>query len=1019
MGVWEIRVKSAKCVGKTWEIDLKMMRKPLRRNDRNRKKVLSLVLCVAVMLSVMVLGAGAAFSDQDQIENTEAVNMCSALNIIGGYEDGSFHPERNIKRSEITKMICVALNGGKEPNLATPATPTFTDVRGTSDGWAEKYIESCVAQGIVSGVGGDRFSPAGNVTGSQLAKMLLVALGYDAELGQFTGTAWETNVNVVATQKGLYEGLETMDVSAAVTRDQAAQMVWNALQAVEVEYVYTLVSENGQLVSKVTVQDKAPAVVGQDEYSYTLLYDKYKALMTEDRYDTVTMTKYEWIDKDSEYKYTFAAPTTENQDNTITFISATDYTGLFAQQVNVVFKNDKDNSVYGIYAADSQVLYEGVFGDIEANDNDSIKIDGVKYKVDADNGLDGVAFYAENVYDDVTPTQDYYSIRVIDLDGDDEVDCVVYLPFSVAKVTYVGSKSITAGTTYTFEDNDIADGLAKDDFVMIVNANNTADDKNVITKIDTVEGTVDAKKNGTDLQINGTWYENANGCADGSDVGDTVALKVVGNYYFDVEVVEGKSLDNVLTVLRVNGFTSGLQDGAEAEVMYASTGDTATVKISEVGDVEVKGNAATTTTYTDDGKVRVGGMYTFVEKDGALELSHLSDNVIGAYQFEEGSAFVYDKDGLNAKDPSINTGTSAIAIADDAVVMVFSTNGNESAYISGKELKTWDDATWGTYGQVLTDTVNGIKTAKVISIRSTAELSSTSGSTGYGYVTGTTYYTEDADKTPYAVMDIWTADGQLTAVKAEKISDADSDAGSPVSHSTFVKPDKTNVTTNDATQKGAFVTFEKLSNGNITEVKAIGTPYALVGSYVNKDDETVLSLEADAYTGDSDATTSNITKDTVIIYVDTENKTGAEGGNLSLATETAIDGYYALNVVAQDNSGELDVLFVDVNNNLASNAGTFTTDVDSSLTGAAFGMKTGNTNKFYLGSATVAVANVKVAASAGTNEVAFVGALAVEVLQGTAASAVSTNLAAGNVIRVVAQDGTVTEYAVTTGTEPA
>ena len=131
---------------------------------RNLKKVLSLVLCVAVMLSVMVMGAGAAFSDQDKIENTEAVDACVALNIIGGYEDGSYHPERNIKRSEITKMICVALNGGKEPNVSTNTTPTFSDVRGTSAAWAEGYIESCVAQGIISGVGGGRFSPNGNVT---------------------------------------------------------------------------------------------------------------------------------------------------------------------------------------------------------------------------------------------------------------------------------------------------------------------------------------------------------------------------------------------------------------------------------------------------------------------------------------------------------------------------------------------------------------------------------------------------------------------------------------------------------------------------------------------------------------------------------------------------------------------------------------------------------------------------------------------------------------------------------------
>ena len=71
-------------------------------------------------------GRRAAFSDQDKIKNTEAVDACVALNIIGGYEDGSYHPERNIKRSEITKMICVALNGGKEPNVSTNTTPTFS-----------------------------------------------------------------------------------------------------------------------------------------------------------------------------------------------------------------------------------------------------------------------------------------------------------------------------------------------------------------------------------------------------------------------------------------------------------------------------------------------------------------------------------------------------------------------------------------------------------------------------------------------------------------------------------------------------------------------------------------------------------------------------------------------------------------------------------------------------------------------------------------------------------------------------
>ena len=201
-----------------------------------------------------------------------------------------------------------------------------------------------------------------------------------------------------------------MDVSAALTRDNAAQMIWNALQAVEVEYTYTLVTENGQLVSKVVVQDKAPATVGSNKYDYTLLYDKYKAVMTNDAdtYDTLTMTKYKWNDKNGEYDYTF----TDNKSKEHTFSSAADYTSLFAQQVNVVYKNTTDEPVYGIYAEDSQVLYEGIAGDIEDNDQDSIKIDGVKYKVDDDKGLAGVEYYAENVYTpagDSDDAQDYYT----------------------------------------------------------------------------------------------------------------------------------------------------------------------------------------------------------------------------------------------------------------------------------------------------------------------------------------------------------------------------------------------------------------------------------------------------------------------------------------------------------------------------------------------------------------------------------------------------------------------------------
>ena len=162
-----------------------------------------------MMLSVMVVGAGAAFSDQSKIKNTEAVDMCVALNIIGGYPDGSYKPEGNITRAEFAKMICVLLNGGTTPATATNTTPTFNDVRGNANAaWAEGFIEYCYAKGIVSGVGGGKFAPNGNVTATEAAKMLLVALGYNATVENYTGASWALKVNVQANQDGLYKGLE-------------------------------------------------------------------------------------------------------------------------------------------------------------------------------------------------------------------------------------------------------------------------------------------------------------------------------------------------------------------------------------------------------------------------------------------------------------------------------------------------------------------------------------------------------------------------------------------------------------------------------------------------------------------------------------------------------------------------------------------------------------------------------------------------------------------------------------------
>ena len=552
----------------------------MRGKECPQKKVLSLVLCVAVMLSGMVMGAGAAFSDQDKIENTEAVNMCTVLNIIGGYPDGSYKPEGNIKRSEITKMICVALNGGKEPNVSTNTTPTFSDVRGTNAAWAEGYIESCVAQGIISGVGGGRFSPNGNVTGSQLAKMLLVSLGYNANTEGFVGNAWATNVNVIASQKGLYEGLERMDTSAALTRDNAAQMVWNAMNAYEVEYKTTIVTdENGKLETIVTVQDK---VVGSNNDKITLLEDKYEAKTftgTFDGNDKTISTL-----KDGQIQVEGMNNKTPSESVTAKFTYDFDLKYI-GEEVSVLYKDstnsgtryqpDDNDTIYGVVVTGNTSVVNATVDDIDGDYNTAgkVSISDTSYKVAKEGKI--VTNLVNVDTGDAWATQDAGVTAIEELseangdtvkfvlDDQNEIVSVYVTTTDLYKVTAVSGSKVSIsgiGTIDTAENGtSVYDGVAKDDVVAVTKLyqDKTADATFVIEKAEAVSGTVTAY-NAKTITLEGTVYDVYNEANYKSGLTDDA-----------VPNLSSEDLDKEFTLYLVNGYVRAVQKGSEDMNQYA------------------------------------------------------------------------------------------------------------------------------------------------------------------------------------------------------------------------------------------------------------------------------------------------------------------------------------------------------------------------------------------------------------------------------------------------------------------
>ncbi|MBR3752144.1 MAG: S-layer homology domain-containing protein [Ruminiclostridium sp.] len=421
---------------------------------RNLKKVLALVLAMAMSLSLAVsAGAATAFTDADSIDNAAAVDYCVALGIINGYEDGSFRPDDTISRAEATKLISIAMNGG-EAAIADNGKSSFSDVLTSANSkWANKFIEFGVAAGFVAGMGDGTFAPDANVTGSQLSKMLLVACGYNAVEEGYVGSSWELNVNVDAAKAGLYDGLADVVPSEALSRDDAAQMIWNALNAERV----------GRGVT-------------------TLLADKFGAetdegILTHMDYnqDTGVYTYYLGEMKDAHDKNGAGEPNDE-----WFYRTTADYTDLFAQKVELLAKGDKALVIRSVYGEDAIVVSD-VWGNVSGIDNthfNTVNISGQKYRLD-NVAKDWADIYAEsnmvafNDYDNhffvgynhdpiTTPGGDdarvslvydamrihgefeQYSFVGIDQDGGGDIDIFVVYPYAILKTEAVHADDFIA-----------------------------------------------------------------------------------------------------------------------------------------------------------------------------------------------------------------------------------------------------------------------------------------------------------------------------------------------------------------------------------------------------------------------------------------------------------------------------------------------------------------------------------------------------------------------------------------------
>ncbi|MPM02310.1 hypothetical protein SDC9_48555 [bioreactor metagenome] len=165
------------------------------------KKVLSLVLAMAMILSSFSF-ALALPSDVEGTDYANAVARLEALDIIVGYEDGTFKPDNTITRAEFAAIAIRAL-GMEDIATGSVANTKFVDVRGTH--WASGYVNLATAQGIIVGYPDGTFKPENQVTYSEAIAMIVRLLGYEPAL---SSNEWPSNYLTKASEIGLTLGVK-------------------------------------------------------------------------------------------------------------------------------------------------------------------------------------------------------------------------------------------------------------------------------------------------------------------------------------------------------------------------------------------------------------------------------------------------------------------------------------------------------------------------------------------------------------------------------------------------------------------------------------------------------------------------------------------------------------------------------------------------------------------------------------------------------------------------------------------
>lgn len=109
-------------------------------------------------------------TDVEETGITDMIDTGHHTQILQGYPDGTFQPERNITRAEAAVTLYRLLLPEVKASVNLDTAPSFTDV--PSNAWYAKEVRTLAALGIINGIGNNKFAPDKPISRADFAIIL-------------------------------------------------------------------------------------------------------------------------------------------------------------------------------------------------------------------------------------------------------------------------------------------------------------------------------------------------------------------------------------------------------------------------------------------------------------------------------------------------------------------------------------------------------------------------------------------------------------------------------------------------------------------------------------------------------------------------------------------------------------------------------------------------------------------------------------------------------------------------------